>query len=110
MHEVEGTPITGRSFDSADYGIISHDFILQRCRTIFKAENSRISDGNNKKKALLFYAKETHAGGSSFDVVTDIEIYDEPQEQDIPEDQEIIEMWTRVGCDKSDSEGGGGVY
>jgi hypothetical protein len=109
MHEVEGTPITNRSFESADYESVSHDFILQKCRTIFKAESARISDGDNKKKALRFNVKDTNEAGSSFNVVTDIEIYEEPQEQDIPEDQEITEMWTRVGCDKSCNEGGG-VY
>jgi len=102
MHEVEGIPITARSFDSADYGAVSHDFILQKCRTIFKAENVRISVDDIKKKSLQFNAKETHAAGASFDVVTDIKIYDEPQEEDAPEDHEVTEIWNNIGCGKNE--------
>lgn len=104
MHEVEGTPVTSRSFESADYERLSHDFILQRCRTIFKALPARISDGDNKKKALQFNIKDTNEAGSSFDIVTEIEIYDSAQEEDLPEDREVTELWASIGGN------GNGVY
>lgn len=96
MNEVEGTPISKRSFESADYEKISHDFLLGRCRQLFKATNAQISDGDNRRKALLFNVKETLEAGASFDIVSEIVIYDSEQQEDLPEDMEVADMWAKV--------------
>lgn len=96
MQEVEGTQLTNRSFESADYDKVTHDFLLQRCRSVFKAKDAKISSDSKKKKALIFDYKTTIEAGNSFDIVTEIEIYDQAQEEDIPEDDVITKMWKDV--------------
>jgi bifunctional DNA primase/polymerase-like protein len=101
MQEVEGTRLTNRSFESAEFPKVSHDYLLQRCRTIFIAKDARISEGKDKKKALRFDYDTTIEAASSFEVVTEIEIYDHAKSEDIAEDDTITKMWNDIGCGSS---------
>jgi hypothetical protein len=96
MHEVDGTPVTNRSFESADYGRTTHDFLLQRCRDIFKAINVRMFEGKKDKRALRFSKEETYEAGSNFDIVSDIEIYVAIKDRELPESQEVTDMWNNI--------------
>ncbi|MGC1131366.1 MAG: hypothetical protein WA941_00980 [Nitrososphaeraceae archaeon] len=98
MIEVEGTTISPRTFEAADYGKVSHDSLLQKCRSIFKGQNSRLSDGKIKKKALRFDKTLVEEAGRTFDVVRDIQISDDRAvKEEEYEDPQITSMWNDLG-------------
>jgi hypothetical protein len=98
MHEVEGTTITTRTFEAPDYGKVSHDSLLEKCRSIFRGQNIRLSDGKIKRKALRFDKNVVEEAGRTFDVVTDIQIYDDQiGKEEADEDPQVTSMWNDLG-------------
>jgi hypothetical protein len=94
MHEVEGANITSRTFEAPDYGKVSHDILLEKCRSIFKGQDIRLSEGKVKKKALRFDKDVVEEAGKTFDVITEIQVYDDQTEKgEVDEDPQVTSMW-----------------
>ena len=101
MEEVEGNLISQRTFESADFGKTTHDSLLAECRSVFGAKNARIRKEKDNKKALKFDRIEVNDAGKSFDIVSDIKIFDklDDKQQTIPEDYMITSMWNEWGVE-----------
>ena len=97
MQEMEGNLISQRTFESAEYGKITHDSILSICRRLYNAEYDRISIGkgnNQKARALSFDKDAVIEAGKNFEVVSEIKILTEDEEEKQgPEDLEDKARW-----------------
>lgn len=74
MKEVEGSPVSARTFESPDYGRVTHDSLLSKCRNVFEGYDARLGTGKNGKRALRFDKDIVVKAGETFAVISKIEI------------------------------------
>lgn len=95
INEVEGVPISARSFECADFGKVTHDRLISRCREVFSGINQDISRDKDKKKALSFDKAIVKEAGENFEVVSEIKVIEQEEPfEDTPEDSKI---WDTLG-------------
>lgn len=94
MEEVEGNLISQRTFESADFGKVTHDSLLAKCRSVFNGENARIGRDKDNKKALTFDKALVTEAGNNFEVVSEIKIFNE-DETVLPEDPDDVALWNK---------------
>lgn len=96
MEDVGGNMISMRTFESDDFPEITHDALLNECRTVFGAKDANpIGSDRDKKKALMFNKQEAERAGRNFSVVSEIKIFDKTDRDDkqSPEDYRVTSMW-----------------
>lgn len=101
MQEMEGNLISQRTFESAEYGRVSHDSLLATCRSLYSAKSDRITRDNNKNKrvrALSFNKDTVIEAGKNFEVVSEIKVLTEEEEEkqgaENSEDKARWDEWT----------------
>ncbi len=94
MEEVEGNLISQRTFECADFGKVTHDSLMVKCRSVFSGEYTRIQKDKENRKALSFDKALVEEAGNNFEVVSEIKIFDE-EEKVLPEDPEDVVLWNK---------------
>jgi hypothetical protein len=100
MKEVEGSFVSPRTFESPDYGRVTHDSLLSKCRHVFEGSNANLGRDKSKKKALRFDKDAVIKAGETFTVVSEIKIVKDQQEEgggstfEDSEDSSIWDDWT----------------
>lgn len=93
--EVEGTLISARTIESADFDRVTHDSLLSKCRNIFGGKYADIGSDKEKKKAIEFDKLSVDEAGGNFEVVSEIKIL-EGKEEVIIEDPKDAAMWKEL--------------
>jgi hypothetical protein len=98
MEEVEGTPVSARTFESADFDRVTHDSLLSKCRSVFDGKNAEIGRDREKKKAIEFDKSCVEEAGRNFEIVSEIKIL-EGKEEVIIEDPNDAAMWRKLASE-----------
>jgi hypothetical protein len=89
--------VSSRTFKSPDYDRVTHDSLLEKCRTVFDESDAILGTGKNKK-ALRFDKDIVTKAGETFSVVSQTEIVKEQEEDafddENSEDSKIWDEWT----------------
>ena len=95
MEEVEGTPVSARTIESADFDRVTHDSLLSKCRSVFDGKNADIGRDREKKKAIEFDKSCVEEAGRNFEIVSEIKILEGREEVIIedPNDEQCGESW-----------------
>ena len=54
IREVDGVSLSARTLQSADFGKVTHDKLISKCREVFGGLNDNIGRDKEKRKALAF--------------------------------------------------------
>ena len=100
MEEVDGKPVSNRTFECADFGKISHDKLIDCCKEHFGALNASIGRDKIKKKALAFDRTLVKEAGERFDIVSEIKIL--KQNEPFEDSEDDKELWDTLGVVFSD--------
>ena len=94
MKEVEGVTVSARTFECTDFGKVTHDRLISRCREVFGGINQDIGRDKDKKKALAFDKAALDEAGQNFEVVSDIKILE--QEEAFEDTEEDNTLWSKL--------------
>jgi hypothetical protein len=94
IREVDGASLSARTFECADFGKVTHDRLISRCREVFGGLHDNIGRANDKKKALAFDMAAVKEIGENFEIISEIKILEKDESlEDTEEDKGLWSMF-----------------
>ena len=94
----EDDPYHKQTFVSSDFGMVTHNQILDMCKNKFSGYKTKSGTGDDRKRVVEFIKEDVEREGNVFDALTDIEIIEqkgrgEPHEEDREDESEVWTDW-----------------